>query len=189
MGRSQPGAAQLRCRALRPRHCAGETARVARPTSITCESAFNTRARAPSQARRCTVLLETGIPFCSSDADAPSSRFKPSIVVWTVMWGRTPLRRGSVPWFMAWCATSTSASARRCLGVRSSPVPMRLANDSIAVFKAEPPSRSSTRDVEHAARLADAEESLLVVLFDPVIEAVRVEHVADVLGQPVQVLD
>ena len=43
--------------------------------------------------------------------------------------------------------------------------------------------------MEHAARLADAEESLLVVLFDPVIEAVRVEHVADVLGQPVQVLD
>src|SRR5205823_14208729 len=45
------------------------------------------------------------------------------------------------------------------------------------------------RDVEHAARLAYAEESLLVVLFDPVIEAVGVEYVADVVGQPVQVLD
>src|SRR5256886_8516590 len=43
--------------------------------------------------------------------------------------------------------------------------------------------------MEHAARLADVEEALLVVLLDPVIEALRVEQVADVLGQPAEVLD
>src|SRR5262245_32968258 len=44
-------------------------------------------------------------------------------------------------------------------------------------------------DVEHAARLADAQEALLPVLFDLVIEAVGVDHVAGVLFQPAQVLD
>src|SRR5439155_23684409 len=87
---------------LEGRHCAGETACVAWPTSTTTESALSTRLKVPSQARRCTVLLETGIPFCISEAAAPSSPFRPSIVVFTLMWGRAPLRRGMVPASRAW---------------------------------------------------------------------------------------
>src|SRR5207248_7695009 len=48
--RSQPGQAQVLCRAFRPRHCAGCAVRLARPTSMTLESALSTRCRVPSQA-------------------------------------------------------------------------------------------------------------------------------------------
>src|SRR5438034_5945304 len=97
IGRSHPGAAQLRCRALRARHCAGETARVARPTSTTTKSALRTRHRVPSQASRCTVLLEIGVPLSSSDPPTkpvPSSPFRASMLVLTLMWGRTPVAPG-----------------------------------------------------------------------------------------------
>src|SRR3989449_2199524 len=96
IGRSHSGAAQVRCLALRARHCEGETERVARPTSITTESALITRCRVHSQARRCTVLLEIGIPLPSCEAASPSSPLRPSMVVLTLMCGRAPLRRGSL---------------------------------------------------------------------------------------------
>jgi hypothetical protein len=59
--------------------------RVARPTSITTESASMARERQPSQASRCTVWLEIGIPCSSAEAGAPNSAFNPSRVVVTVM--------------------------------------------------------------------------------------------------------
>src|SRR5207244_7049200 len=95
-GRSQPGPAQLECRALSARHCEGETERVARPTSTTTEPAFRIRCKAPSHARRCTVLLEIGIPLSSLEAAAPGSPFRPSLVVLMLMCGRTRLRCGTV---------------------------------------------------------------------------------------------
>src|SRR5437899_7059807 len=96
IGRSHSGAAQVRCLALRARHCEGETERVARPTSTTTESALITRCRVLSHARRCTVLLEIGIPLPSCEAASPSSPLRPSMVVLTLMCGRAPLRRGSL---------------------------------------------------------------------------------------------
>src|SRR5205085_2720921 len=88
------------------------------------------------QARRCTVLLEIGVPSASSEAGAPSSPLRPSTVVWTLTCGRTPLRRGSRPWSMAWCASSTRASARRCLGERPSSSPSGRESESTAVLTA-----------------------------------------------------
>src|SRR6266704_100129 len=85
IGRSHSGAAQVRCLALRARHCEGETERVARPTSTTTESALITRCRVQSHARRCTVLLEIGIPLPSCEAASPSSPLRPSMVVLTLM--------------------------------------------------------------------------------------------------------
>src|SRR5439155_11194512 len=97
-GRSQPGPLQVRCLALSSRHCEGETERLAQPTSTTAESAFRIRCNVPSHARRCTVLLEIGIPFPSCDAAAPSSPFRPSIVVLTLICGRNTVapRQGAL---------------------------------------------------------------------------------------------
>src|SRR2546428_4910171 len=139
-GRSHSGAAQVRCLALSARHCDGETLRVARPTSTTTEPALRTRCRVPS---RWTVLLEIGIPPCSSDAGAPSSPFRPSMVVLMLMCGRTPLRLGSVPAPMAWCMASTKASARRCLAVLRSSAPSGLDMESMAALSVVPPTGSS----------------------------------------------
>src|SRR5256885_1570395 len=143
IGRSHSGAAQVRCLALRARHCEAETERVARPTSTTTESALITRCRVPSQARRCTVLLEIGIPLPSWEATSPSSPLRPSMVVLTLMWGRAPLRRGSLPSSIACWAISTRASARRCLAVRWSAAPSGLDSDSMAALSAAPPTGSS----------------------------------------------
>ena len=43
--------------------------------------------------------------------------------------------------------------------------------------------------MEHAARLADLEEAVLPILFDPVIEAFGIDHVAGVIGQPGNLFD
>src|SRR5438552_10748610 len=57
-GRSQPGQRQPRSRCWSARRVAGETVRVARPTSTTTESASSTRDMVQSQAIRSTVLPE-----------------------------------------------------------------------------------------------------------------------------------
>src|SRR5947207_1716346 len=46
-----------------------------------------------------------------------------------------------------------------------------------------------TRDVVHAARLADLEKAVLPIIFDPVIEAFGINHVARVIGQPGNLFD
>src|SRR3989442_10579176 len=162
IGRSHSGAAQVRCLALRARHCEGETERVARPTSITTESALITRCRVLSHARRCTVLLEIGIPLPSCEAASPSSPLRPSMVVLTLMCGRAPLRRGSLPSSMACWAISTRASARRCLAVLWSAAPRGLESDSIAALSAAPPtgsSQASSRYMPPVVSLRSSERS------------------------------
>src|SRR2546422_8079734 len=189
IGRSHSGAAQVRCIALRARHCEGETERVARPTSITTESALITRCRVQSQARRCTVLLEIGIPLPSCEAASPSSPLRLSMVVLTLMCGRAPLRRGSLPSSMACCAISTRATARRCLAVLWSAVPSGLESDSIAALSAAPPTGSSQASsrVHAARRLAEVQRAQLEVLFSLSLEALAVPADTSFVRQVAQV--
>src|SRR3989442_7952836 len=137
-------------------------ARVARPTSTTTESAFKTRDRVPSQASRCTVLLEIGIPPSSSEAAAPSSPFKASSVVFTLTCGRAPLRSGSLPSSRDLCTISLRASIRRCLGGPAVVLPEPLGKrvdrslEGSARLRIHDPA-----EVVHAIHLADVEEALL----------------------------
>src|SRR5438309_2694914 len=165
-------------------------ARVARPTSTTTESAFKTRDRVPSQASRCTVLLEIGIPPSSSEAAAPSSPFKASNVVLTFDgWPRTIALRQ--------LALVQSLVHDLAQGVD----PALLGRP--AVFLPEPLGERVDRSLEsgaglgihdptevvHAVHLADVEEALLVVLFRVALEPIRIQRVAHVIGDPAQVLD
>jgi len=95
--RSQPVKRQPRSRTLSALRLGAELTLVARPTSITIESASSTREIVESHAIRCSVLVEIGSESSRSAGGAPTSFFKPSNVVVRLMCGRTPLRRGSVP--------------------------------------------------------------------------------------------
>src|SRR4029077_15589733 len=94
-GRSQPGNRQPLSRALSARLAGPETTRVARPTSITWESASSTRDTVQSQAKRSSVRLETGSENSTSTAGAPSSPFRASTVGVRLTWGFTLPRAGS----------------------------------------------------------------------------------------------
>src|SRR5213593_324950 len=189
IGRSHSGAAQVRCLALRARHCEGETERVARPTSITTESALITRCRVLSHARRCTVLLEIGIPLPSCEAASPSSPLRPSMVVLTLMCGRAPLRRGSLPSSMACCAISTRASARRCLAVLWSAVPRGFGErlDSCLERRATNRIQPGVEPVHAARGLTEVQRAQLEVLFSLSLEALAVPADAGFIGQVAQV--
>ncbi len=79
------------------RRIGGETVRVARPTSITIESAINTRDIVQSQAMRSAVRIEMGSESSRSAGGTPTSPFSPSRVMVRLMCGFTEWRRGSVP--------------------------------------------------------------------------------------------
>jgi hypothetical protein len=120
-----------------------DTARVARPTSITIESANSTRDMVQSHVMRSSVRVEMGRESSRPAGGTPTSFFTPSMVVVRLMCGRAPLRRGSVPLSIAWLTISPSASCRRCDGDRSSSGPVRLASASTAVFNDAPVTGSS----------------------------------------------
>ena len=82
--RSHPGHRQPRSRVRNARRVGAETTRVARPTSITIESASSTRDMVQSQAMRSSVRVEIGSESSRSAGGAPSyadlcpSAFTPS---------------------------------------------------------------------------------------------------------------
>jgi len=117
--------------------------RVALPTSTTWESVSRTRDTVQSQASRSTVLREISIPGSSSAAGAPASFFKPSRVMVSVTWGRTPAFLGSRPSFMWWSSSSARASAFRWPWERGSSGLRGLANESSTLRKAAPVTGSS----------------------------------------------
>src|SRR5258708_37438379 len=90
-GRSQPGNRQPLSLALSARRLGAEVTRVARPTSITIESASSTRETVESQAMRSIVLDEIGSPNSRSDGGTPTSALRAARVVVTVTCERPPL--------------------------------------------------------------------------------------------------